>query len=178
MKKLLLCLSVAFFAVNMQSQNTLSFSRALVVSALDQVPSGKVWKITSVYGSEFRVNRCVDLSVNSTDEMAGARCGWVASGYSMPTNSSKIATYEITSFKVNGKTISSRVLASGVNMQSMYNSTSNCTGGQGNYGSTVYWTCASYGSDPNILPMWLPAGTTLETGGSNTFLSVLEFTVE
>ena len=150
------------------AQGNLQFNQALLLdSALATVPANKVWKITAVSGSEYRLNECVDISANSIHELKSARCGYST------TTGSFVGNYSISLFLVNGN----RVINSIEGMPSStsaYSQNSNCTGSAANY---IGFTCANRDTNPNILPMWLPAGATLRSGGPNTWLSVLEFNI-
>jgi len=150
------------------AQGSLQFNQALLIdSALSTVPANKVWKITAVSGTEFRQNECDDISVNSTHELKSARCGWSAT-----TVASFNANYSISVFSVNNKKIINSV--EGLPTNTTIHNVSNCTNGAW---SNYNFSCANRASTPNILPMWLPAGTTLRSGGPNTVLSVLEFNI-
>ena len=150
-----------------KAQGNLQFNQALLLdSALATVPANKVWKITAVSGSEYRLNECVNISSNSNHELKSARCGWAQ------TTSSFIANYSVSAFIVNNKRIINSV--EGLPSQVTVHNVSNCT--TGNW-SNINFVCANRATTPNILPMWLPAGTTLRSGGPNTVLSVLEFNI-
>ena len=148
------------------AQGSLQFNQVLLIdSALSTVPANKAWKITAVTGSEYRMNECIDISANSTHELKSARCGWST------TTASLIGNYSISLFIVNNRKIINAV--EGINgNQTGYLST-NCT----NSWISANFNCANRATTPNILPMWLPAGTTLRSGGPNTVLSVLEFNI-
>ena len=149
------------------AQGNLQFNQVLLVdTALQTVPANKVWKITAISGSEFRNNICVDISSNSTHELNSARCA-------VTTALSTFLTYTISFFWVNGKRVINSIEGLPTSSNTYYQFT-NCTGG----GSGSYnFTCANKSTNPNILPMWLPAGSTLRSGGLNTWLSVLEFNI-
>jgi hypothetical protein len=150
-----------------KAQGNLQFNQALLLdSALATVPANKVWKITAVSGSEYRLNECVNVSANSNHELKSARCGFAT------TTASFIANYSVSAFVVNNKRIINSV--EGLPSQVTLHNVSNCT-----YGNwiNINFVCANRATTPNILPMWLPAGTTLRSGGPNTVLSVLEFNI-
>jgi len=156
-----LCLCLACLA-----QGSLQFNQGLLVdSALVTVPANKIWKITAVTGSEYRLNECIDISANSTHELKSARCGYPT------TTASLIGNYSISLFIVNNRKIVNAVEGFNSNL-TVYSST-NCV----NVLTNAYFNCANRATTPNILPMWLPAGTTLRSGGPNTLLSVLEFNI-
>jgi len=158
-----LCLCLACLA-----QGSLQFNQGLLVdSALVTVPANKIWKITAVTGSEYRLNECIDISANSTHELKSARCGYPT------TTASLIGNYSISLFIVNNRKIVNAVEGFHNNNYSVYYTTSNCT----SWNTSSNFFCANRATTPNILPMWLPAGTTLRSGGPNTLLSVLEFNI-
>lgn len=145
----LLFILLVFFYTGVSGQGTLQFSNAQIVSnTAATVPSGKVWKVTSIYGNEAA---CVDAqnAENAT---------WT------------YRKFFRTSFKVNGV----EIVSAAIDYQSRYwcNSGS-CTSCITNWPNDKLERTAN----PNILPMWLPAGTTLESGGPNTFISILEFNI-
>jgi hypothetical protein len=149
------------------AQGNLQFNQAMLVdSALVTVPANKVWKVTAVSGTEYRLNECVDVSANSNHELKSARCGFAT------TTASFIANYSVSVFIVNNKRIVNSV--EGLPSQVLLHNVSNCTNGNWN---NINFVCANRATTPNILPMWLPAGTTLRSGGPNTVLSVLEFNI-
>jgi hypothetical protein len=156
--------------LQLEAQGSLQFNQVLLVdSALFTVPANKVWKITAVSGREFRNNECIDLSVNSTHELVSARCA-----YPYTTNSA-VATYTISFFRVNGKRVINAI--NGLGAATGYSGVNNCICVGGTCTFQLSLPCANLNTDPNILPMWLPAGTTLRSGGPNTFCSVVEFNV-
>ena len=151
------------------AQGNLQFNQVLLVdSALRTVPANKAWKITAISGSEYRLNECVNISSNSNHELKSARCGLAQS------NGHFVGNYSISLFLVNGN----RVINSleGMPTSSTVWVSNLCTNISGNYGNYGF-TCANRDTNPNILPMWLPAGATLRSGGPNTWLSVLEFNI-
>lgn len=150
-----------------KAQGNLQFNQALLLdSALATVPANKVWKITAVSGSEYRLNECVDISANSNHELKSARCGFA------PSTGTFIANYSVSAFIVNNKRIINSVEGFSPTSTTVYLS-ANCT----NSWTSSTFSCANRATTPNILPMWLPAGTTLRSGGPNTVLSVLEFNI-
>ena len=150
-----------------KAQGNLQFNQVLLVdSALQTVPATKVWKINSISGNERRTNECVDISANSNHELRSAQC------WSVQQTASFYANYFISIFWVNGKRIVNTIENLPNSNLTVYLST-NCT----NSWTSGNFTCANRTAIPNILPMWLPAGTTVRTGGPNTLLSVLEFNI-
>ena len=81
MKKIFLVLTVmaltTFFAT---AQNSMEFSRVLLVETLDSVPQGKIWKVTNIMqtlgslGSRY-------ISVNGNDIIVSYSAGSTMSGY-------------------------------------------------------------------------------------------------
>ena len=172
MKILLTLLCFVISVITIHAQNTLTYSQALIVSDTElTVPAGKVWKVTSIYGHEFTLNQCV--SNEAIFDWLGIKCNPT---YTSGTRSVRIS-YFATIFKVNGKEIVNEI--SGLPAQlSPFNSTHNCTGSTWSSNVAYGVACANRTANPNLLPMWLPEGTTLETNGPNTFLSVIEFDIE
>ena len=159
--------SFLILAMGAWAQGSLQFNQVLLVdSALSTVPANKVWKITAISGSEYRLNECVDISANSSHELKSARCGYANSSASF------IANYSISVFLINGKRVVNSV--EGLPSQATVHLGSTCSNG---WQSNINFTCTNRATTPNILPMWLPSGTTLRSGGPNTWLSVLEFNV-
>jgi len=170
MKKGIFVLGFLGLCLSGLAQGSLQFNQVLLVdSALVTVPANKVWKITAVSGREFRNNECINLSVNSTHELVSARCA-----YPYSTNSA-LATYTISFFVVNGKRVINSI--NGLGSATGYSGVNNCVCVGGVCTFQLNLTCANLETDPNILPMWLPAGTTLRSGGPVTWLSVLEFNI-
>ena len=64
MKKIIITLSICLaFALSSNAQNQLTFNQVLLVSSLDTVPQGKIWKVTNILptldgsgSSEIQVN--------------------------------------------------------------------------------------------------------------------------
>jgi len=176
MKKSILTLAIfSFFGLMSYAQGNLQFNQVKIVSNVQEtVPAGKVWKVTSVLGAELRVNECINFSVGSTHELAHLRCARnINSG-------SRIHSYYIRYIILDSKKINLQVTGFGDttfgNSNSFANS-GNCTGTQDSGSNMVYWSCANIPSDHNVLPIWVPSGTTLQSGGTNTFVSVIEFNI-
>lgn len=150
------------FAVNFgYAQGSLQFNQAKIVgNTLETVPAGKVWKVMSIYGEDFSAGSCVQFGSYFYDKIRQA-------GY-----------------RVNGNLVGVQYsVGSGC-----YIRNSSCSGSIVNGGQT----CDSQGWVDNVtkaagnttidrmnasLPMFLPANTTLQTLGSTTFLSVIEFNI-
>lgn len=156
------------FSHSLFAQEALVFSQAKIVSnTLQAVPANKVWKVTSIYGSEF-VSECYSWN----NDYLGLKCDQCWRDNPNGGIHTVALNYFRTSFLVNAVNIVHQVSALGI---ATTRSTSNCTGGTF---CNSNFSCANKSPNPNLLPMWLPAGTTLQSGGSNTFLSVLEFTIQ
>lgn len=151
---LIFCLTVLFFNTEIKAQTPtydLKFSRALIVGSSQQiVPDNTVWKVTSIYGEE--INVCINVACYSSSLYAkGIVSGMYVNSILIPST--------IRGFSSSQERFSS----------------SNCS--TGSYCCSDL-NCANKTSDPNILPMWLPATTTLKSGGPNTFVSVIEFVLQ
>jgi len=146
----------------LSAQGNLEFSGALIVSNSElTVPAGKVWKVTSVYG--FEANFCL---------------------YSTTFNNCNYGPNNSFNMSVSGFVINGVPVLSECTMKRVWAST-NCTGTNNTF-TAVEALCGNqvgalgYApklANPNILPMWLPVGTTLKSIGPATFLSVLEFNI-
>jgi hypothetical protein len=147
MKTLFLFLFISVVTA-LSAQGTLQFNRALIqADQLTTVPAGKVWKVTAVYGKEFVCRSVFPLYNN-----------WFSQAL-------------VAGFFVNGVEVqSSRKFLT----TTMYSNSPNCTA---NSSGGYNFTSLNFDSDPNTLPVWLPAGTTVQSVGPNTFLSVLEFNI-
>ena len=159
-KNLLVVILLLFTALSIKAQGTLQFNQVKIISTvLQTVPSGKVWKVTSIYG--FEPNTCITGSVMDNCNYGG----------------SNSVNMSVAAFKVNGSVILSECTPK------FDWASANCTGTKIAWSSAEQYCGASLGSlgyatktaNPNILPMWLPANTTLQSNGPNTFLSVVEF---
>ncbi|MCC6601061.1 MAG: hypothetical protein IT223_10360, partial [Crocinitomicaceae bacterium] len=130
-------------AIPAQAQNTLTFSQSLIVGSTNQtVPSGKVWKVEAIFGEQ--VNQCVPVDCLSP--------GRFAKGI-------------VTSMYVNNVFVPSTMRAF-KNQYHDYYYDSICT----SYGSYTDLSCNNKAADPNVLPMWLPSGTVLASGGNTTYV--------
>lgn len=175
MKSLFTCfcllVSLALFA-----QQSLEYNQSIIVSNAQQtVPAGKVWKVNAIYGEESRYETCVDISQNSTHELNRIRCAYTIN--SATTYYLKVPFYTITKMRVNGVDIVSSIngVPSSSSTMDRYTNNSSCVGSHSSISRE--YGCANKEADPNILPVWLPSGTTLESGGPSTFLSVIEFNI-
>lgn len=140
-----------FDGASVNGQNTLTFSQGLIVgSSTVTVPAGKIWKVESIFGEQ--VNACIPVDCLAS--------GWWAKGLA-------------SGMYVNGTMIPSTLRGFSTS-QTMWNNNLCTTGAN----SSNNLSCAAKSADPNILPMWLPAGTTLASLGATTFVNVLEFNIE
>jgi len=150
---LVFTLVIASFTMsNVYSQGAeLKFSRVLLVDNNQQsVPVGTVWKITSIYGEAL--NTCVPVDCVNVGSYGK---GIVSGVY------------------VNGTLIPSTIRGFKSSMIMWGNNT--CTSSQGSGWDML---CVNKAADPNILPLWLPAGTTLQSVGASAYVSVIEFIVQ
>jgi hypothetical protein len=170
LQKILLVLSLTVTGIYVNAQ-TLQFNQVKIVDNNQlAVPAGKVWKVTSIYGAETRYNLCLNISSSANHELERIRCAYTSNTW----QTLRVSYYAISTMVVNGKIIQCRI--NGLADGAYDNFTgSNCDSQQTS--RSANWSCGNMASDPNLFPMWLPAGTTLQTGGANTFASVIEFTV-
>jgi hypothetical protein len=177
MKNLLCLLTFScFLSLGLSAQQSLEYNQSLIVSGAQQtVPAGKVWKVTAIYGEEARFEECVNITQSSTHELNRIRCGYAIN--SATQFYLKVPFYTITKMQVNGVDIVSSV--NGFNDSPItfprYTNDPTCSGSS--FNTSRDYGCTNKPTDPNLLPVWLPAGTTLASGGSNTFVSVIEFNV-
>lgn len=152
------------------AQQSLEFSQGLIIdNNVQTVPAGKIWKVTGIYGEEYRYNECVDVSPTSVHELNRVRCAYTSSTWFNARMS-----YSIAQMTVNGVAIPCRINGLGDQSYTFYTG-ANCSGSSTGINRT--YSCGNLASDPNLFPMWLPAGTTVATGGPNTFASVIEFNI-
>ena len=162
---LTMVLIFAFLSLNSETKaqgGTLQFSQGLIVNSTAQtVPAGKIWKITSIYGMDRICIPVVAPDYVSSSSYLGYYLAFVG-----------------TSFSVNGRSVFSErkwdvtpTNASYLNIYSDNICKSKYTDSARSWGA--YEIAPNY----NILPMWLPAGTVLQTSSANVMLSVLEFNI-
>lgn len=152
MKTAFFCFSLFvghFLFQGVHAQGSLQYNQAIIASdQLQTVPANKVWKITAIYGKDEVCRQVLPLY--------GANW-WsktLVAGF-------RLNNVEILSFR--------KFLT-----QTMYNNSNTCSAnGQGTYD----FSPLNFESDPNILPIWVPAGATVQTVGPNVFLSVIEFNI-
>ncbi len=159
MKKIVLTLFWLFIITMLSAQGTLQYNQAKIIGASTEiVPIGKVWKVTSVYGvirSCRLIGPCyIALSPNSY--AMASQSGLIINGESVP---SRLVWERSNFFSENTCTNDAR---------SFSTTTSNCT---------CNGMAGDLASDPNVLPIWLPAGTSVSSLGSSSFVSVLEFNI-
>lgn len=138
-----------FLFQGVHAQGSLQYNQAIIATdQLQTVPANKVWKITAIYGKDEVCRQVLPLY--------GANW-WsktLVAGF-------RLNNVEILSFR--------KFLT-----QTMYNNSNTCSAnGQGTYD----FSPLNFESDPNILPIWVPAGATVQTVGPNVFLSVIEFNI-
>jgi len=114
------------------AQGNLQFNQVKLVSALETVPAGKVWKIESVI-----------YNIPQT-----------ASGYQSTNGGCSYAYYESTAIEIAG--IPTKV-------------------GQGT--QPAAYSNLAYTHSYTMLPVWIPAGTTLSGGTCLNKISVIEFNI-
>ncbi len=152
----------ALLALSAGAQGTLQFNQVkLVSSTLETVPTGKVWKVTAVYGQKFA---CWPMSCPGS---------WPVNSVYSTRSSYKVNGVEVTVFNsMNNPTAG------------IYYTSSDCTGSQSPNSPLTNCLAAGYGEYINsvpdrqtTLPLWLPAGTTLQSTDPAITLSLVEFNV-
>jgi hypothetical protein len=155
MRKIVTLLSLFVFIASSAKAQTLSFSQALIVSSsVETVPNDKVWKLTSAYG-----------------EYEGC-AGYFNNDY----NGLRYKQAILTDFFVNGVKINV-VRENLFNNSVAHFSLNTCSGSSSTSNQNWNYAIGNRSASPVIFPMWIPAGTTVNTGGSTVKLSVLEFNV-
>jgi hypothetical protein len=152
MKTAFFCISLFlghYVLQGLKAQGNLQYNQAKIVTdQLQTVPANKVWKITAVYGKDEVCRQVVPLFSPVYWSKA------LVAGF-------RLNNVEILSFR--------KFLT-----QTMYNNSNTCSANSlGNYD----FSPLNFESDPNILPIWVPAGATVQTVGPNVFLSVIEFNI-
>jgi hypothetical protein len=148
-------------SIPVYSQGTLQFNQALIITNQNQtVPAGKVWKITSVYGTDRICIPCI-----LSEHLNNSNC------------TGRFVDYTGASFQVNSVRIFSerKWFPDQVNFETIYSDAA-CTN-QWTTTTSFGWGLFNIAPNPNLLPMWIPAGTTVQTDTPNIFLSVLEFNI-
>jgi len=144
------------------AQSNLQFSQVkLVSSTLETVPDDMVWKVTAVYGQKFA---CWPMSCPGS---------WPVNSLYATRSSYKINGIEVTVFN--------QMFNPGAGI---YYQASNCTGSQSAGGPLTNCLNAGFGEYINsvpdrqtTLPLWLPAGTTVQSMDAAITLSVIEFAI-
>ncbi len=132
------------------SQGNLQFNQVKLVTALETVPVGKVWKVESALSGEER---------------------YPTSGTALPSNSRFI--------QVNGTSVcvhEEHVATTGVG----FNGCCGGGFWMNNVGMAVNSTTpllVQVSAQPTKLPLWLPSGATLAVGTKVSSISVLEFNI-
>ena len=158
------------------AQGSLQFNQVRVIdNNTVTIPSGKVWKVISVYGLDYRTNECIDYSNGSTHEVGQlVRC---SVGSSWPTGSFRYS-YAIRGLIIDGRTVPTFLsgFRNGSSCDNTY-TTTNCTGSQPSCFNLSQLACVNQTEDTDVLPLWLPAGAQVASTGAGTRLSVIEFNV-
>ncbi len=150
MKRVLFSLILFFVAFLVNAQGNLQFNQVKLVTTLETVPAGKVWKVESALTGEER---------------------YPTSGTNLPSNSRFI--------QVNGNSIcihEEHVATTGVG----FNGCCGGGFWMSNVGMSVNSTTpvlVQVSGQPTKLPLWLPSGTTLSVGSKVSSISVVEFNV-
>ena len=150
MKRFLFSLILFFVAFLVNAQGNLQFNQVKLVTTLETVPAGKVWKVESALTGEER---------------------YPTSGTTLPSNSRFI--------QVNGNSIcihEEHVATTGVG----FNGCCGGGFWMNNVGMAVNSTTpvlVQVSGQPTKLPLWLPSGTTLAAGSKVSSISVVEFNV-
>ena len=131
MKKILLSTFIILCTLA-SAQGNLQFNQVKLVTSIETVPLGKVWKIESVI-----------YNIAAT-----------ASGYQASNGSCNSTSYESTSIEIAG--VPTKV-------------------GQGTQAAS--YSNLQYTHSYTILPLWIPAGTTLSGGTCLNKISVIEFNI-
>jgi len=108
MKKSILSLVfISLFGLMSYAQGSLQFNQVKIVTNVQEtVPVGKVWKVTSVYGQEFKMGECISLNTppETTHTLNRLRCA-----YKNNTWKWLEVDYVISEIIVNDKTIVSQL---------------------------------------------------------------------
>jgi hypothetical protein len=152
MKTAFFCFSLFvghFLFQGVHAQGSLQYNQAKIATdQLQTVPANKVWKITAIFGKDEVCRSTAPLYNNYWSTT-------LVSGF-------KLNNVEVLSFR--------KFLTT-----TLYN-LNNCTSSAGSCGGGCL-NPLNFESDPNILPIWVPAGATVQTVGPNVFLSVIEFNI-
>lgn len=152
------------------AQGSLQFNAAKIItnsSGVQTVPTGKVWKVMSVYGKNSVTAACLALPAYCVNS-------------SWPTSS--ISNVKGKGYKVNGTVVWQTVDLSETVIYYQFN---DCTGATTSTSSQAGCVTAINQIYPNqtfdelaaTLPFWIPEGYTLETLGTTSNISLLEFNI-
>lgn len=153
-KKNFFLIFLCIIAAQVKSQNSLVFEQVKTISDSEEtVPAGMVWKITGIYGSEVRVNECIDATDGSTHEIGERmRCA------NYPTSERSYRfTYIIQGFQVDGMPVVLTISGLRDASYTYFWNSPDCSGSSNHSSSTVFVaSCANKDADPTIFPIWLP----------------------
>jgi len=150
-----------FISLASNAQGSLQFNQAkLVGNNLETVPSGKVWKVMSLYGEDFSGGSCVQFGSYYYDKILQA------------------------GFNINGNLVGVQYgtgpgcyIRTGSCSGSIVNGSQECNSSGWVDRVTNALGNVKISSMNASLPLFVPAGTTMQTLGGTTFLSVIEFNV-
>ena len=149
MKFLLICI-LCVLCVSLNAQGNLQFNQVKLITELETVPVGKVWKVESALSGEER---------------------YPTSGAALPSNSRFIL--------VNGTSVcvhEEHVATTGVG----FNGCCGGGFWMNNVGMAVNSTTpvlVQVSAQPTKLPLWLPSGATFAVGAKVSSISVVEFNI-
>lgn len=143
------------------AQGSLQFNQVKLISNnLETVPTGKVWKIMSIYGEDFSAGSCVQFGSYYYDKIRQA--GYRINGNLVGVQYSVGSNCYIRNSSCSGSIVNG---SQACDSQGWVDAVTKAAGN-----TTIDKMNAS-------LPMFLPANATLQTLGSTTFLSVIEFNI-
>jgi hypothetical protein len=161
---------IALMTLHTSAQGNLQFNQARIITAADgvqAVPSGKVWKVMSVYGAASTTVAC-----------------WILPPFCVNSSwpNASVGNIRGKGFKVNGSVVWQSV---DLSQSLIYYQNPDCTGattatsGQTNCLSAIniQYPNQSFDELAVSLPFWVPAGVTLEALGTATNISLIEFNV-
>ncbi|MCC6601426.1 MAG: hypothetical protein IT223_12250 [Crocinitomicaceae bacterium] len=154
MKKTISTLSFLFLIGLTAFSQSLTFGSALIISNTPStVPTGKVWKITGAFG-------------------IGEGC---IGNYNSAYGTIRYKKTNYTAFFVDGTEVPVEFFLKSIE----HYGASDCTGSSSTGDQSYFLSNASWSKVPSttVFPMWVPAGTVVNTNGSTVKISVLEFNV-
>ena len=161
LKNIALLITAFIISYNLNAQKSLEFNRVVKVDDnIQSVPVGTVWKVVSVYGSAPKI--CI-LHPKAT--ISGKKYNW----------------FNVQGFLVDGVNIYSEATFAGdyepasSSYGHLWYSDANCSASPG-WDQKLIWGIYNIDPNPNILPMWLDAGTNVQAM-QGSYLSVIEFIV-